>query len=181
MVVKKVLIISGRTDVSVRNIKQQIVDNHGHSFTKKTFNCPRPIYCHHCLDLLNWKLINNGLNCEGEINLTSCDYLLQVTSWQEPKPKETVFQFLIRRALFIAHIILISTEFKDWDLQFIQIDIKYCIQNFQMVDISSDTLHICVFFLSNQFFSNHDKNIFLSTKVFFYFSEYLGTFFSITI
>ena len=122
MVVKKVLIISGRTDVSVRNIKQQIVDNHGHSFTKKTFNCPRPIYCHHCLDLLNWKLINNGLNCEGEINLTSCDYLLQVTSWQEPKPKETVFQFLIRRALFIAHIILISTEFKDWDLQFIQID-----------------------------------------------------------
>ena len=62
----KCVLNSGRTDVSARNIKQNIVDNHGHSFTKKTFNCPRPIYCHHCLDLLNWKLFNNGLNCEGQ-------------------------------------------------------------------------------------------------------------------
>ena len=76
-VVKKVLIISGRTDVTTRNIKQPIVDNHGHSFTKKTFNCPRPIYCHHCLDLLNWKLINNGLNCEGELHPMTCDIIWQ--------------------------------------------------------------------------------------------------------
>lgn len=60
---------------SVRNQKQpaivdnlkklNIVDNHGHSFTKKTFNCPRPVYCHHCLDLLNCSFFNIALNCEG--------------------------------------------------------------------------------------------------------------------
>ena len=60
--------ISGRTDGSVRNLKQPIVDNHGHSFTKKNFNCPRPVYCHICLDLLNWSLFNTGLNCEGLSN-----------------------------------------------------------------------------------------------------------------
>ena len=64
----KTLDISGRTDGSVRNLKQPIVDNHGHSFTKKTFNCPRPVYCHICLDLLNWSLFNTGLNCEGSSN-----------------------------------------------------------------------------------------------------------------
>ena len=55
---------SGRSEGSVRNIKQ-IVDNHGHSFTKKNFTGPRPIYCQHCLDMLNWSLFNNGLTCEG--------------------------------------------------------------------------------------------------------------------
>lgn len=60
------LLLLGRvTDGSVRNLKQPIVDNHGHSFAKKTFNSPRPVYCHHCLDLLNWSLFNSGLNCEG--------------------------------------------------------------------------------------------------------------------
>ena len=96
---------------------------------------------------------------------------------------KTLFPFLINLSspdcpsLFIPHIILVPTEFKDCDLQFIQIDIKYCIQNFQMVYISSDTLHICVFFLSNQFFSNHDKNIFLSTKVFFLLQRIFGDIF----
>ena len=57
------------TDGSIRNIKQPIIDNHGHSFAKKTFNCPRPVYCHHCLDLLNWSLFNSGLNCEGKLSV----------------------------------------------------------------------------------------------------------------
>ena len=61
----KALDISGRSDGSVRNLKQPIVDNHGHSFTKKNFNSPRPVYCHICLDLLNWSLFNTGLFCEG--------------------------------------------------------------------------------------------------------------------
>ena len=163
----------------MRNIKQPIVDNHGHSFTKKTFNCPRPIYCHHCLDLLNWKLINNGLNCEGDItshhitshHITSHHILGRYLTSHDLNRKR-LFPFLINLSSLTVlvpcpHIILIGSEFQDCDLQFIPLDIKYCIQNFQMVDISSDTLHICVFFLSNQFFSNHDKNIFLSTKVFF--------------
>jgi len=36
---------------------------HGHFFSKKTFH--RPVYCHHCTDML-WGLIGQGYLCEGQ-------------------------------------------------------------------------------------------------------------------
>ena len=33
-----------------------------HCFTKKTFH--KPVYCHHCTDLL-WGIIGQGVICEG--------------------------------------------------------------------------------------------------------------------
>jgi len=36
---------------------------HGHFFSKKTWH--RPIYCHHCTDML-WGLIGQGYLCEGK-------------------------------------------------------------------------------------------------------------------
>jgi hypothetical protein len=49
--------------------------NHGHYFVKKTFH--KPIYCHHCAEML-WGLIGQGFVCEG--NFIALTWPIQIVN-----------------------------------------------------------------------------------------------------
>jgi hypothetical protein len=60
--IKQPSTLSLNTDCTSSN--QQLYENYGHFFVKKTFH--KPTYCHHCVEML-WGLIGQGYYCEGNL------------------------------------------------------------------------------------------------------------------